>query len=204
MSLVSKMVPLSSIAEALLSRAQISRVLIGIPTGPGTYLHTSRLSGVVPRHKALPSEGAPRREVTRASDRPGRPATDIYRRMSFACRVHEPGGSSGPIPGAACPLSVQQYVKHDDRDRNAECQKAGDRECAARRSRQVCFHTPHRARIGARTDRVVQRNVGISDAAVSAHHGPSRAVVLFQDRDAPEPPEPTLADVGQVGTRDTE
>jgi hypothetical protein len=57
MSLVSKMVLLSSIAEALLSRAQISRVLIGIPTGPGTHLDRSRPSRVVSRHKSLPSEG---------------------------------------------------------------------------------------------------------------------------------------------------
>jgi hypothetical protein len=88
MSLVSKMLPVSLIAEALLSRAQISRVLIGIPTGPSTYLHTSRLSRVVSRHKALPSEGG------------------------AATRSHVGASLS----------SAQQYVEHDDRDRNAECQ----------------------------------------------------------------------------------
>jgi hypothetical protein len=107
------------------------------------------------------------------------------------------------MPRATGRPSAQQCVEHDDRDRNAECQESDDHECAARRGRRVCFHYPHRARVGPRTDRIVERNVGISQAAVSAHHGPSRAVVLFQDRDPSEPPEPTLADVGQVGTRDT-
>jgi hypothetical protein len=107
------------------------------------------------------------------------------------------------IPRAIDRPSAQQHVEQDDYDRNAECQESDDHRCAARRGRRVCFHHPQRARIGARTDRIVERNVGISQAAVSAHHGPSRAVVLFQDRDPSEPREPTSADVGQVGTRDT-
>jgi hypothetical protein len=99
--------------------------------------------------------------------------------------------------------SARQYVEQNDCDREAEHQNSNDRQCAALRGRRVCFYHPHRVRIGARTDCIVERNIGISDAAVSAHHGPSRAVVPFQDRDPSEPPEPTSPDVGQVGSRDT-
>ena len=101
--------------------------------------------------------------------------------------------------GWPCGCSAQQYVEQDDCDRNAECQESDDHECAARRGRRVCFHYPHRARVGPRTDRIVERNVGISQAAVSAHHGPSRAVVLFQDRDPSEPPSRPLPMSARLG-----
>jgi hypothetical protein len=107
------------------------------------------------------------------------------------------------IPRATHRPSAQQYVEQDDCDCHAECQKSNDHQSAACRGRRVSFDHPHRVRPGARTYCIVERNVGISDAAVSAHHRPSRAVVLFQDCDPSEPPEPTSSDVAQVGARDT-
>jgi hypothetical protein len=160
------------------------------PTGEGTHLQMTcpTLPWVVSRRNRFTEAGGA-----------GYATKDAPKATPSCCAWRAPAEKS---QGAVVP-SAQQHVEHDDCDRDAERENSNDRQRPLRRGRRVRFDHPHRARIGARTDRIVERNVGVSQAAVSAHHGPSRAVVLFQDRDPSEPPEPTLADVSQVGTRDT-
>jgi hypothetical protein len=117
--------------------------------------------------------------------------------------ISRESGTRSERPRRSGPFGLAgQHVEQHERDPQDQRHGSNDQQDVTRRGRPR-FHYPHGVWLDPVPDLLVERNVGVLDAAVSSDHRPNSAFAPFEHRNPSEPPEPTSADVSQVGGGDT-